>query len=385
MKILLLAALAFQLPPSAVLSPEDDREFREEIHHLEKLLETGGDRATVTYALARAYAAGGQYREAVEWLNKAVGLNVGLDPIYDRQFEALHGTREFAMLLHQAHVNTPPIVNSQVAFNIEEENLSPEGIAYDARRQRFFIGSTAKHKILECTPAGECRAFAQGQGLNEVLGIKSSPFDGSLWAASNTKGEAALYHYAVPSGRLLGKYALAQGHYFNDLAIQAEGDVFVTDTQAGAVYWIPRATDRLELFSAGLRIAAANGIALSDDGRKLYVAGFPDGLVVVDLPSRSFHALAHPASLCLATIDGLAFFQGSLIAIQNGIMAHRVARFDLAPGLDSIVSFTILDRRDPLFEGITTGAIAGGWFYFMANVDSTLHPTTILKLDLRNR
>ena len=42
----------------------------------------------------------------------------------------------------------------------------------------------------------------------------------------------------------------------------------------------------------------------------------------------------------------------------------------------------ILERRHPQWDGITTGAIADGWYYYMANVDAKAHPTTVLKLAL---
>jgi sugar lactone lactonase YvrE len=208
--------------------------------------------------------------------------------------------------------------------------------------------------------------------VGEVLGLKIH--NATLWAASTTD----LFHYSVPSAKLIHKYT--GGRLFNDLAINKQGDVFVTDTQAAAVYWIPHATDRLQLLNPALKVEAANGIALSDDGRKLYVAGFPEGLTVVDLPSGSSHPIPHPADLCLATIDGLAFFKGALIAIQNGIMTHRVARYNLTPDLNAIASFEVLERRNPLFDGPTTGTIANGAFYFMANTND--HPIKILKLNL---
>ena len=88
--------------------------------------------------------------------------------------------------------------------------------------------------------------------------------------------------------------------------------------------------------------------------------------------------MPHPADLCLATIDGLAFLQNTLwIAIQNGVMIHRVARYYLTPDLNAIHHFEILERRNPLFEGITTGTIANGAFYYMANTNDD--PIRILK------
>jgi hypothetical protein len=366
----ILLFLLFQLPANETLSQGDSKEFQAEINRIENLQQTGNDKSTVLYALARTWAAGGQYREAMDTLNKVEALNVGLDPANDKIFDKFRNTREFAALLNRIRSDTPPILNSQPAFTIPEQGLSPEGIAYG--RHRFYLGSTTKHKILECTLTGSCRDFATGAG--EVLGLKIH--DGTVWAASG----ADLLHYSL-SGKLIHKYP--GGRLFNDLAINRQGDVFITDTQAATVYWIDHATDRLQPLNPALKVEGANGIALSGDGKKLYVAGFPEGITVVDLPSGKFHPIPHPANLCLATIDGLSFFKGTLIAIQNGAMTHRVARYYLTPDLNAIDHFEILERRNPLFEGITTGAIANDAFYFMANTND--HPIKILKLDLRSR
>jgi hypothetical protein len=238
----------------------------------------------------------------------------------------------------------------------------------------------------------------EGQdGLYEVLGIKIDPRDRTVWAASNSAGESGLFHFDAPSGALIRKYAVSrttEAHLFNDVAISSQGDVFVTDTRAGTVYWVSAATGRLEVFDPKLKVEAANGIALSSDDKTLYVAGFPDGLTVVDVASKAFHAIGHPPDLCLGNIDGLSYFNGSLIAIQNGVMTPRVVRYRLAKDLKSIESFEVLERRNPLFEGITTGALADGAFYFMANtqldkvaggrikVGAQLNPVKILRIDI---
>jgi len=368
---LAILLLLFQLPANETLSPQDTgtKEFQAEIHRIEQLLETANDKSTVLYALARTWAAGGQYSEAMATLLKVEALQVGLDPSNDKIFDKLRHTREFAALLEKIRAGTPPILNSRLSFIIYEEGFAPEGIAHANRR--FYLGSTAKHKIIECTPTGKCHTFAE-DGLAEVLGLKVH--DGSLWAASS----GDIFHYNISTGKLIHKYS--GGQLFNDLAINQQGDVFITDTKAEAVYWIDHKTDRLQPLNPALKIESANGIALSDDGRKLYVAGFPEGLTVVDLPSGNFHPLPHPATLCLATIDGLAFYKNTLIAIQNGVMTHRVARYYLTPDGNSIDHFEILERRNPLFEGPTTGTIANGAFYYLANTDDK--PIRILRLPL---
>ena len=388
-----------QIPASEKLSPGDSKLFEAEVHRVEHLLETAGDKCAVSYALARTWASGGQYREALSSLENAVDLNVGLDPSNDEIFGKLRGTNEFKLLLRRVREDTPPVTNSKVAFTVDVPDLLPEGIAWDQRRKRFFLGSTWRHGIIECTSAGDCRPLVkEGQdGLYDVLGIKADPHDGSVWAASNTAAESGLFHYSAPSGELIRKYTVSsasEGHLFNDLAITSQGDVFITDTRAGTVYWVSRKTDHLEVFDPKLKVASANGIALSNDDKALYVAGFPDGITVVDTATKSSRAIAHPQDLCLGTIDGLVYFNGSLIAIQNGAMAHRVVRYRLTKDLNNIESFEVLERRNPLFEGITTGAIADGAFYFIANPQldkaaggrikpgAQLNPVKVLRIDI---
>jgi hypothetical protein len=112
---------------------------------------------------------------------------------------------------------------------------------------------------------------------------------------------------------------------------------------------------------------AANGIALSPDERTLLVASFGDGIAAIDLASQSVKPVPHPSDVCLAYIDGLYALRGSLIAIQNGPMLPRIVRFTLSPGGNEIVAMTILERRNPLFEGVTTGSLVGDQLYYVAN------------------
>jgi hypothetical protein len=392
-------ALIGQIPPSEKLSPADQKLFDAEIQRVQHLQETAGDKCTVSYALARTWASGGQYREALSSLKETIELDAGIDPSNDEVFGRLRGTNEFKLLLRKVREDTPPVTNSREAFTIDTGDLLPEGIAWDQRRKRFYLGSTWRHSIIECTIMGDCRPFVkEGQdGLYEVLGIKVDPTDGTVWVVSNATGESGLFHFKAPGGDLIRKFTLSRDtemHLFNDLAISSKGDVFLTDSRANTVYWVSHETNRLEVFDPKLRVDAANGIALSSDDKTLYVAGFPDGVTVVDVASKSSHAIAHPSDLCLGTIDGLAYFNGSLIAIQNGIMTPRVIRYRLTPDGRGIEKFDVLERRNPLFDGITTGAIADGAFYFMANTQldkvqggrikpgARFNPLKILRIDL---
>jgi hypothetical protein len=74
----------------------------------------------------------------------------------------------------------------------------------------------------------------------------------------------------------------------------------------------------------------------------------------------------------------------------------RILRFGLSAARDSIENVEVLESYNPLFDGITTAAVAGPVLYFVANTqlrklgrDGTttepLDPLHVLKLPLLDR
>lgn len=375
-----------QLPSSGPLPDADRPLVLAEIARIEKLLISAPDKNTVIYEMARTWAAAKQWPETMEWLRKVAELNAGLDPSRDSIFAELPGTREFEEILAAVRRATPPISHSSSTFQVAEGDLVPESMAYDPTGKHFYFGSMKKGKVVCCSAHGNCTQFAGGLGI--VLGIKARG-DG-LWLLNNSDQESALIHYDLRSARMVRTYRVAgPGHNLNDLAFAPGGDIYLTDTTAAAVWHL--AKDDADLTRLPERFDHANGIALSPDGGLLYVSTFPDGLTVVDLKTHVTAPIARPANLCLVAIDGLYFHhdfhQGALIAIQNAFMSPRVARFVLSADLRAIERFEVLERRNPLFDGVTTGVVAGSDFFYMANIQDDkktgFRPITILKLPLK--
>jgi hypothetical protein len=310
------------------------------------------------------------------------GFGVGLDPSRDPLYKELRGTREFDAILRKTRDATTPVATSREGFRIAEGDLTPESLAYDPRERRFYFGSMRKGTIVSCDAAGRCRPFASG--LGSVLGVKVGA--GRLWAVANNGDESALVEFR--SG-VKTKYAPdGKGHRLNDIAVSPQGDVFVTDTQAGTVWVLRKSEDRLQRFAPAVRFQFANGIALSSAGRLLYVSNYPDGITVVDVRTNEQRPLAAPPGVCLALIDGLYAHNRSLVAIQNASMAPRVVRLDLSGNGLRVDRMQVLERGNPLFEGITGGTIAGNDFYFPANVQdekpagAKFNPIIVLKTRL---
>src|SRR6185436_12747190 len=100
----------------------------------------------------------------------------------------------------------------------------------------------------------------QGQdGLYSTLGIKVDAARRILWVCSSAEnfmegysdadeGKAALFKYDLKTRKLIRKYELGPkpAHLLNDLVLNAQGDVFVTDTFTGEVFTVREDKDSLE-------------------------------------------------------------------------------------------------------------------------------------------
>ncbi len=249
---------------------------------LERALKTSADPGLVMYGIARTYAAAGQSAPALEWLCQIVALNQDFDPSGDDAFDATRSTPEFRGLVKQIEKATPPVRRSSPAFTIADPDLISEGMAYDPVGRRFFLGSLSTHKILEITPEGKWRDFA-AEGLHQVLGMKVDPATNTLWVADNGDNESAVLCYDLRPRKLVKRYAVPGTHTLNDLVVSPRGDVYITDTKTSVIYRI--AGETATEFLKGLEYP--NGIAISEDGSKLFIAHFGDGISLVDVETRA--------------------------------------------------------------------------------------------------
>jgi sugar lactone lactonase YvrE len=156
-------------------------------------------------------------------------------------------------------------------------------------------------------------------------------------------------------------------HSFGDLTLDAAGNVYVSDSGTPAIYLLRSATDALEPLTTDARFVNLQGIALDEKRKTLYIADYSVGIYALDLATKELRLLAFPSNVTVLGIDGLYFDRGRLIAIQNGISPHRVARVTLDSTAAKITAVDVLEANHPLFDEPTLGVIERGRFYFIAN------------------
>ncbi len=338
------------------------------------------DRA-VLYALASRHAQRGEQTQALQYLERldALRWDHALEPT---DFAALASTPEFLALSGRISARAPQASAGETAFTLSERDLIPEGIAWDPQTGTFFVGSIHRRKVAAISQDGTVRDFVPEarDGLWSVLGLKVDAAKRHLWVTSwasrggrdipeAERGHNSLHQYDLRTGALLRKVPLkatSGTHLLNDLALAPNGDLFVTDSEAGSVLVLRSGTDTLTPLVPEGSLIYPNGLALSEDGSRLYVAQF-HGMVRVDPASGQVTRVQPPPGTTLGGVDGLSTHGRTLVAVQNGNGRGRIVRFHLGEDPDRVERVEVLGGSDARFDTPTTGAVAGGHFVYIAN------------------
>ncbi len=288
----------------------------------------------------------------------------------------------------------------------------PEALAHDAESGRLFVGTVHEGRILHSVNGGEWKEFASPDKNPELMAVFDLAVDskrGHLWVATGAvpqfrgyksedqgltgllkldleTGETLSVHQIVPDGnpRLLGSIVIAD-----------DGTVYAADTRVPMIFRLAPGNRFPEPYFSHHNFSSLRGLALSGDGRLLYMADYELGILIMSL-SDAKHAwkLAVPDTLNEGGIDGMYWWENHLVVIQNGITPQRVLRLELGPDGLGVVNVAAIAGALEEFDVPTFGTIVGNELFFLGashwqKVDQTgqplqgdLPPVPILRSDV---
>ncbi len=283
---------------------------------------------------------------------------------------------EFPEVDSLARLAERPVSTATAWATIQERDLIAEGTAYDPATRSVLIGSLNKHKVIAIAPDGSVtdRIATGANGLRSVAGIHVDSARGTLWVTSNARYDtptdstpSALFAFDARSGAFRTRLGLPtpNPHFLNDVTTGPDGTVYVTDSQAGRMWFAAPGATALSEFTTLGRVFAPNGITISIDGRVLFVADV-DHIRALDLVSGSAWRVTAPDSVNLNGIDGLAFVNRTLIA-HHPLAFWKVAKYELDPTFKRIVRRTLIEANTPDSRTATTGELVGDDYVFIGN------------------
>lgn len=262
-------------------------------------------------------------------------------------------------------------------YVLADPELVPEGIAYSEKTNSFYLTSLAKAKIVKVNrTTGEQEDFIAEQEFSYQpgVGIYADDERNRLYALGGyyllKDSIAALYAFDLTTRELIKKVDVPHSgeHFLNDLIMDKGGNLYITDTKDSAVYRFTPGSDSLELFFKSPEINFPNGIAISDDNTKLYIASFPNGVRILDIKEKKLLNQVDTAGLSNG-IDGLEFYKGNLYAVQNGVRANsnNFRKLILNNNQDQITGVEVIDSNNLELELPLTFCIADNQAIVIAN------------------
>jgi sugar lactone lactonase YvrE len=334
-------------------------------------------------AAASLAAAARDTADAAAWLERLAALGVGPRIGGDTSFAALAGAAAFDSAAARLRRATDTVTNGRVRLTLADTMFHPEGVAFDARTGRWFVGSVRQRRIVAVERHGASRDFVApaADGIGGVFGMAVDTERRMLWVATTAlprmmgftaadSGRVGVFGYDIDTGRLRRRAWLradSSAHMFGDVVVAPNGDVYASDSQSPWMLKVPVTADTLERFMTHPLFRSLQGMAIARDGRTMFVADYSHGVLRVDLVTRTAAAVRAASGVTLLGIDGLYVHDGALIAVQNGVVPARVMRFCLDGAGTRVHSGEVLDRNPAVAGEPTLGAVVGDSLFYVGS------------------
>jgi len=373
--------LAFWLNQAALafddLDYEDWAEATEKLHALRPY-----NQDFMTH-LVRAYAHQERYSEAYNIMLMMQQQGLAQDWSEFSELEPMRAHRLYQHLNGLMTDAAEPFGEARVLGELEGVEM-PEALAHDPETGRYFLGTIRDGSILVSEDGQTFTTFADREGVDELMAVLDIEPDlerRHLWVATAAltqwrgyrpadRGRTHLLKLDLDSGELLSTHRLIpdrRPHALGALAVAEDGTVFAADSATPGIYRLPPGERFLQPHFTHPNFSSMRGIALSDDDSKLYLADYEIGIFVVDTQDASrAWKLFTPENLNEGGIDGLYFWDGYLVAIQNGISPERVLRLKLGDDGLGVIEVAPLVASLPEFDTPTYGVVVDNDLVFFA-------------------
>jgi len=226
-------------------------------------------------------------------------------------------------------------------IQVERQDFIPEGIEYDAKNGHFLLGSMVEGTVYAVADDGRLTPFIEDDDLIASIGLEIDEADNRLLVVnadasvsleSDARGVAMLGIYDLTTQERLHMVDLDDlapdaKHFANDVAVDDDGNAYVTDSLAPVIYQVtPDGEASIFLNDENLLIDGfgGNGIVYHPNGYLLVgISGVALYKIPLDDPEN--WTLVETSSVIsadgmLLDEEGTLFVasEGSILAVNSG-------------------------------------------------------------------
>ena len=234
-----------------------------------------------------------------------------------------------------------------------------EGVATDGRR--IWLSSLIDRKILLCT--SRCTTLATLPSGLHPFAIAWDEQRKRLWVAADCPPNVSFIKACERGallafdarGRLRTRVATMAGAFHPGDVSAANGQVFVSDSQNGAVYRLSENGGALDAVVRPGVGKSGQGSALDAPNNRLIVADYSQGIASIDLVSGARTLLLREDGKPLRGIDGLIRCGAGFLGIYNGRSPGELVGITITAGKlqlsEPVPGFTMPDPTQLASDG----------------------------------
>ncbi len=250
-------------------------------------------------------------------------------------------------------------------ITINNRGMMPEGIEFDPTRGQFLLGSISQNSVSVVADDGTLTTLIQDPKLASIIGLEVDAERNRLLFGSTDRaalGQLGIYDLATGEElHLVDLAALtpdAAGHFPNDVAVDADGNAYVTDSAAGAIYKVD-VDGNASIFLQDVSFAGnfvLNGIAYNSDGYLVAVRGTDLIKIPLDAP-ETFAVVAADGDV--GGGDGIIFTDANTLVAAVGDPKHVIQ----LTSDDAFATATITGDYQATPDSVTTVTLRDGDVY----------------------
>jgi hypothetical protein len=336
------------------------------------------------YELAANYALLDRKTESYNLLLNLFKQGHSMRPDDDPRFAKVATTPVWNYIVEGMQSNLSPFGEAELAWRLPAEDLLVESLAWDATRGKLLVGGAREGAVYVVESDGKLKPLVKADAENGLWAVFDLAVDaerGILWVASTAVphfkaydptrhlGRAGVFEFDLKTGKLRKQYlspvVMGASFFISSLALGPKGEVYAADGVNNAVYTVSEGALKRVFHAPGL--TSIRGMTVSGDGRLLYTADHEMGIYGYDLVAGQPFELRAPPTVNLGGLEGLVWWKGQLLAVQNGVSPKRVVRLALGPDGRSIAAEQLLDVANPAFKLPTAVTVGGDAAYLIAN------------------
>jgi hypothetical protein len=282
-----------------------------------------------------------------------------------------------------------PVFAQDIPFTSQQSY--PESFTYSAKQDVFMLGSVTQGLVAKVDKAGAYAPFIADDRLVSTVGLLVDDARNTVWVtnsdpgaglrtAAATQGKlAAIATYDATTGEPKAYYDLgslsAGAHFANDIALDAAGNAYITDSFAPLVYKIDT-TGKASIFAQSPLFLAGdgfnlNGIAWLEDGY-LLVGKYNSGELfrISTTDPTDIQPVKLPEAL--AGADGIHLIDSEHLLVVQNLGVDRTVELTSTDGWQSA---TILREEASEISMPTAAATVGDDIYVLnSRLDTLFDP-----------